>query len=89
MAAITICSDFGAQGDNNVVLASVVQGSESALCAHISAPSGPSSHTLLLPPLQVTTEHGTEVLVLYSSFPLAVYFTHGSVYMSISGMCLQ
>ena len=28
-------------------------------------------------------EHPDEFLVLYSRFPLAVYFTHGSVYMSI------
>ena len=32
---------------------------------------------------QVITEHRTELPVLYSRFLLALYFTHGSVYMSI------
>ena len=30
------------------------------------------------------TEHRAELPVLYSSFPLASYFTHGSVYVSVS-----
>ena len=30
----------------------------------------------------VSTEHRAEAPVLHSSFPLAVYFTHGSVFMS-------
>ena len=46
------------------------------------------SCTLLLrqppiPPSWVITEHQTELPVLYGRFPLAIYFTHGSVYMSI------
>ena len=34
-----------------------------------------------VPPLCVITEHQAELPVLYSSFPLAVYFTHGSTSM--------
>ena len=34
-------------------------------------------------PFQIITEHKAELPVLYSRFPLAVCFTHGSVYMSI------
>ena len=33
--------------------------------------------------LQVSTEHQAEFPVLYSGFPLAIYFTHGSVHMLI------
>ena len=38
---------------------------------------GPPSF-IPLPPLQVITGHCTELPVLYSRFPLAMYFTHGS-----------
>ena len=45
------------------------------------------SYTLSLLDLRpkplVITAHQAELPVLYSSFPLAMYFTHGSVYMSI------
>ena len=34
-------------------------------------------------PLQVITEHRVERPVLYSRFPLASYFTHGGLYVSI------
>ena len=44
---------------------------------------GPPSHPHPIPPIQVTTEHRADLLVLYSRFPLAIYFIHGSVYMSI------
>ena len=44
-------------------------------------PLGPSSKRSI-PPLQIITEHWAELPVLYSSFPLAVCFTHESVYMS-------
>ena len=37
--------------------------------------------TLPILPLQLITEHRGELLVLYSSFLLATYFTPGSVYM--------
>ena len=36
-----------------------------------------------IPPIQVITEHSAELPVLHSRFPLAIYFTHSSVYMSI------
>ena len=35
------------------------------------------------PPLFIVTEHQVELLVLYSNFPLASYFTHGYVYVSM------
>ena len=44
---------------------------------------GPLSHHPPIPPIQVTTEHRAELPVLYSMFLLAIYFMHGSVYMSI------
>ena len=39
--------------------------------------------TLPIPPLQVITKHRADLPVLCSSFPLANYFTFGSVYMSV------
>ena len=39
--------------------------------------------TSTVPPILVITEHQAELPVLLSMFPLAIYFTHGSVYMSI------
>ena len=53
------------------MLVSAVQGSKSAV--HISSPSWTS-----LPPLQL--EHLAGLPAPYSSFPPAVYLTHGSVY---------
>ena len=38
-----------------------------------------SLHPTRHPTLQVITEHWAELPVLYSSFPLAIYCTHGSV----------
>ena len=35
------------------------------------------------PPLQVITEHGAEISVLYSRFSLAIHFTHNSVCMPV------
>ena len=35
------------------------------------------------PPLWVITEHGAELPVLFSRFPLAICCTHGSLYMSV------
>ena len=37
--------------------------------------------TLPIRPLQVVTKHGADLLVLCGCFPLAIYFTFGSVYM--------
>ena len=36
-----------------------------------------------IPPFSVIREHLAELPVLYSSFPLAVYVAHGSIYESI------
>ena len=44
-------------------------------------PLGPPSHPSI-PPIQFITEHRAELPVLYSRFPLASCFTHGSVFMS-------
>ena len=45
-------------------------------------PLGPPSPPTPFPPIQVITEHRAELPVLYGRFPLAIYFTHGSVFMS-------
>ena len=39
--------------------------------------------TLPTTPLQVVTKHGAHLPVLCGCFPLAIYFTFGSVYMSM------
>ena len=39
--------------------------------------------TLPIPPLQVVAKHRADFPVMCSSFPLAIYFTFGSVYMSV------
>ena len=39
--------------------------------------------TLPIPPLQVDTKHEADLAVLCGCFPLAIYFTFGSVYMSM------
>ena len=39
--------------------------------------------TLPIPPLQVEIKHGAGLPVLCDCFPLAIYFTFGSVYMSM------
>ena len=39
--------------------------------------------TLPIPPLYVVTEHRADLPVLCGCFPLAIYFTFGSVYMSM------
>ena len=67
----------------NVVLVSSVQQSESTICIPISPPSWTSLPPTTIPRISVTTEHQAELPVLYSRLPLAIYFTHGSVYMSI------
>ena len=36
-----------------------------------------------IPLIYVITEHQAQLPVLYSMFPQAIYFTHGTVYMSI------
>ena len=57
---------------------------ESAICIHTSPSCGfptASSHSR---PLQVTTEHPAELLVLCSRFPLAICFIYDSAHLSIS-----
>ena len=39
--------------------------------------------TLPIPPLKVVTKHRADLPVLRSCFPLTIYFTFGSVYMSM------
>ena len=39
--------------------------------------------TLTIPPLYVVTKHQADLPVLRGCFPLAIYFTFGSVYMSM------
>ena len=65
------------------MLVSAVQPHESALSIQISPPSWASipSHPNLT--LLVITEHWIELHVLYHSFPPAIDFTHGSVYMPV------
>ena len=48
---------------------------------HLFPPLEPPSHLPSIPPLLVITEHGGELPVLYSHFPLASCLTHGNVYM--------
>ena len=75
---------IGVQLLYNGVLISAVQRSESAMCIPISPPSWTSLPPQPpIPPIQVITERQAELPVLYSRFPLAICFTHGSVYMSI------
>ena len=38
--------------------------------------------TPTVPPILVITEHQAELPLLLSMFPLAIYFTHGSVYVN-------
>ena len=56
----------------NVVLLSAVQCCEPVMCIHISPPSWASSPPPI-PAHWVITEHHTELPVLRSSFPLAIY----------------
>ena len=52
------------------------------ICSHISSFLH-RPNTLPIPPLQVDTKHQADLPVLCSCFPLAIYFTFGSVYMSM------
>ena len=67
-----------------MLLVSAVQQCESAICIHILPPSWSSlPPTPHISPFYVITEHWVELLVLHSSFPLAIYCTHDNVYMSM------
>ena len=48
----------------------------------ISPPSC-GTPTLPIPPVQVITKHQADIPVLWGCFPLAIYFTFGSIYMSM------
>ena len=61
----------------NIVLFSAEQPSESAICIHI--PSLLDLLSLPNPPFWVITERGADFPVLYSHFPLAIYFRYVSV----------
>ena len=50
---------------------------------HISPPSCVSNPTLPIPLLSVVTKHQADFPVLCGCFPLAIYFTFGSVYTSM------
>ena len=64
------------------MLVSAVQQNESAVCNLYPLPLGPPSHPPHPTPV-VLTKHQADLPVLYSSFPLAICFTHGNVYMSM------
>ena len=65
----------------NVVLVSAVEQSESAVCVHICPlPLEPPSQPRLHPTPLSHHRPPSWVPVLYGSFPLTIYFTHGSVY---------
>ena len=53
------------------------------ICSHISSLLHLLSPTLHIPPLQVVTKHRADLPVLCGCFPLAIYFTFGSVHMSM------
>ena len=48
---------------------------------YVSSLFEPPSHPIS--PLDVVPEHQVELPVLYSNFPLALYFTHGNAYVSV------
>ena len=56
--------------------------SDSAVSIHVSPPSCASSHPH--PPSPLSRSLQSLVFCAYSCSPLALYFTHGSVYMSVS-----
>ena len=56
----------------NVVFISAAQHRDSAICIHVTPPSEPPSTSPHPTPLG---HHRAKLPVLYSSFPLAIYFT--------------
>ena len=68
------------------MLVSAVQQLESVIITHThTSPLSlePLSPSTCFAPLQVITEHQAEFPVLHRSFPLAICFTHDSIYMSM------
>lgn len=66
-----------------ILLASAARKHASAICLHICPASGASLPPDPIPPLEFITEHPAELPLLNSSFPLAVYLTYGSIYVSM------
>ena len=62
----------------SIVLVSAVQQRKSPF------PLEPPSHAPPIPPIQVITEQRAELPVPFRSFPLAISFAHGCVYVSAS-----
>ena len=60
---------------------------ESAIGIHISLPLSLPPIPSSLSSLQVISEHQVELPVLYSSFPLAIYCTHGSICQCCFSIC--
>lgn len=71
------CTDFfliGVYLLHNIVLVSIVQGSESTICTH-----EPLSWTSL-PPSHPTHVSHHRAMSYTAVFPLAIHLTHGSIY---------
>ena len=69
----------------NVLLVSAIWQCESAICIDISPPSSASlPHTHSHPTPLGHHRATAELPVLHSSFPLAIHFTHGSVYVNVT-----
>ena len=66
----------------NVLLVSAVPQSESAICIHISPPLLDLPSTHYPSHSSPSSQSRVEFPVLYSRFPLAIYFKQGSVFMS-------
>ena len=50
---------------------------------HLLPPASPSLPPSPIPPPQAVTKHRADLPALCGCFPLAIYFTFGSVYMSM------
>ena len=79
----------------NVVLVSAIQQCESMWISHImytyvpSLWSPPLTQPPTIPSLFIITGHWAELPVLNNNFPLAIDFTHGSIYIYISMLLPQ
>ena len=64
------------------VLVSAIQQLESIIIYIYPLPLEPPSNLSRTPPNLVITEHQVGLPMIYSSFPLVIYFRHGRVYIS-------
>ena len=71
----------------HVVPVSTVQQHESAISIHISTPSEASLHPPISHRLWAITEQKTELLALYSGFPLSIL--HMEIYIRVSLLLSQ